>query len=223
MDTKLYSTLVNDIKNKIISGELSPGERLPSENELLDMYNLSKTTIAKSLQILANEGYIVTVPRVGNYVSKPKLSEYHIHYDTDETVSKISDSSTLIRFNRELIEAKYKHALRAVYLHTNEDDSVCIVENHIRFNGDENLTEKELSDISFYNLLKRFHNLHALSKTLTIESIFCPSEFCMLMKLEKTDTILKVIAVYRDETNELVAASAAHYRSDMSELLLSEC
>lgn len=99
MDTKLYYTLVNDIKNKIISGELSPGERLPSENELLDMYNLSKTTIAKSLQILANEGYIVTVPRVGNYISKRKAIKYNLHYEKDEILKRISNYLNIIDFS----------------------------------------------------------------------------------------------------------------------------
>ena len=89
MDTKLYKQIVKDISDKIISGELEPGSRLPSENELMDIYNASKSTIEKSMMILAHEGYILTIPRKGNYITRPALDHFSLHYREDELLSSM--------------------------------------------------------------------------------------------------------------------------------------
>ena len=69
-----YSMLVEDIKKKIKEKDFLAGEKLPSENELMDLYNLSRTTVIRGLEILANENYINTVPRVGSFVSNLRLT-----------------------------------------------------------------------------------------------------------------------------------------------------
>ena len=47
---------MEELKNKILSGEIRPGEKLPSENELAQEYGISRHTVRKALAILANDG-----------------------------------------------------------------------------------------------------------------------------------------------------------------------
>ena len=49
---------MEQLHGKIMSGEIRPGEKLPSENELSAEYGVSRQTVRKALQILQNEGYI---------------------------------------------------------------------------------------------------------------------------------------------------------------------
>ena len=58
-----YYTLAEDLKRMILDGGIQAGERLPSENELSERYQISRHTVRKALSILANEGYIYAEDR----------------------------------------------------------------------------------------------------------------------------------------------------------------
>ncbi|MBP1988414.1 extracellular solute-binding protein [Paenibacillus eucommiae] len=54
-----YSKLANMLREQILSGYIKPGQFLLSENELCKHYNLSRTSVRKSLDQLQQEGLIV--------------------------------------------------------------------------------------------------------------------------------------------------------------------
>lgn len=54
--------------NKLKSGELSEGDKLPTEKKLCDEYNCSRLTVRKALDELMQEGYIYKVQGRGTYV-----------------------------------------------------------------------------------------------------------------------------------------------------------
>ena len=49
--TKYYA-LMEELKQAILSGQIKPGEKLPSENELSARYQISRHTVRKALSIL---------------------------------------------------------------------------------------------------------------------------------------------------------------------------
>ena len=53
-----YVRLMEDLKGKILSGEIRMGDKLPSENELSSEYHISRQTVRKALSILENAGYV---------------------------------------------------------------------------------------------------------------------------------------------------------------------
>lgn len=65
-----YSKLAEDLKQLILSGEIVPGDKLPSENELSDKYRISRHTVRKALSILENEGYIYAMHGKGTFCSE---------------------------------------------------------------------------------------------------------------------------------------------------------
>lgn len=71
MDKKLkYYDLMEDLREKILSGEVKPGEKIPSENQLSSEYGVSRQTVRKALQILQNEGYIYAEHGRGTFCSE---------------------------------------------------------------------------------------------------------------------------------------------------------
>ena len=63
----LYLQVKADIKNRILSKQYMPGDKLPTENELSDQYNVSKITIRKAIQNLSDEGYVNKVQGKGTF------------------------------------------------------------------------------------------------------------------------------------------------------------
>ena len=58
---------MEELKSKILSGEIRPGAKLPSENELAKEYEISRHTVRKALAILATDGYITTEHGKGTF------------------------------------------------------------------------------------------------------------------------------------------------------------
>lgn len=61
---KLYLLL----KERILSGALPPGHRLPSEPRLAETHRMSRVTIRRALDGLAREGLIVRQPGAGTFI-----------------------------------------------------------------------------------------------------------------------------------------------------------
>lgn len=65
-----YYILMEEIKESILSGKIKAGDKLPSENELSEKYNMSRHTVRKALSILIQEGYIVAEHGRGTFCSE---------------------------------------------------------------------------------------------------------------------------------------------------------
>lgn len=75
MKEPVYRIIENDIKDKLKLGVLKQGDMIPSENELKDMYNVSRMTVRQALNNLVNEGYLYRHKGKGTFVSSTKIEK----------------------------------------------------------------------------------------------------------------------------------------------------
>ena len=66
-----YIEIVNWIRKKIAEGELTVGNRIYSENELVSIFGVSRQTVRHAISILCNEGVLERKRGSGTYISKP--------------------------------------------------------------------------------------------------------------------------------------------------------
>ena len=59
----------DNIKSKILTGELTPGQKLPSERELSERTGLNQSAIHLAIKDLERTGFLHIVPRHGTYVA----------------------------------------------------------------------------------------------------------------------------------------------------------
>ncbi|MEW2383401.1 winged helix-turn-helix domain-containing protein [Micromonospora sp. NPDC047707] len=67
-----YQRIVDDIVARITSGELSPGDKLPSSRELQEQYKTSHMTVRTAVTILRDRGLVESVSGVGVFVAHPE-------------------------------------------------------------------------------------------------------------------------------------------------------
>ncbi|QDH23026.1 GntR family transcriptional regulator [Saccharibacillus brassicae] len=65
----MYEKIFNETRSLIETGVYRSGDKIPSEKELADAYNVSRITSKKALDLLAAEGAIVRMPGRGSFVS----------------------------------------------------------------------------------------------------------------------------------------------------------
>lgn len=63
-----YSLMAKDISASIHSGALKPGDRLPSEAELAEKYEISMTSVRRGIGILVSQGLVACKHGSGTYV-----------------------------------------------------------------------------------------------------------------------------------------------------------
>lgn len=67
----IYEQLVEQVKTKIIRGELKEDDALPSVRTLSKELKISALTVKKAYDVLEADGYTVTVHGKGTYVAAP--------------------------------------------------------------------------------------------------------------------------------------------------------
>lgn len=71
----LYAKVKDHILENIRNGAWEPGQRVPSENELVESFGISRMTANRALRELTAEGFLSRVPGVGTFVrAAPALS-----------------------------------------------------------------------------------------------------------------------------------------------------
>lgn len=90
-----YQVLADTIRAQITSGELRPGDRLPTEPQLCATSGVSRSTVREALRLLASQHLIVTTRGVtgGSFVAHPSADQLATGLSTG--VSLMLSSGTL--------------------------------------------------------------------------------------------------------------------------------
>ncbi|MFE7227973.1 FadR/GntR family transcriptional regulator, partial [Nocardioides sp. NPDC057577] len=64
----LADRVVSGIKDQILAGDLAPGEKLPSESDLVGTYGVSRTVAREAVTRLRAEGLVETFQGRGSFV-----------------------------------------------------------------------------------------------------------------------------------------------------------
>jgi DNA-binding GntR family transcriptional regulator len=66
-----YLVVVSALRERLDAGEWLPGEQMPSTTVLAAEYKVSRTTAARALRVLADEGRVTIVRNWGTFVADP--------------------------------------------------------------------------------------------------------------------------------------------------------
>ena len=70
---RLFEQAVEQIKKLIMTGHFRPGDKLPSENELSQLLNVSRSSVREALRALESNGLIQVKSGAGAFVSDDAL------------------------------------------------------------------------------------------------------------------------------------------------------
>jgi GntR family transcriptional regulator len=62
--------VADDLRADIRSKRLAPGDKLPGESEMAELYGVSRDTIRRATQELAGEGLLVVLHGRGTFVAE---------------------------------------------------------------------------------------------------------------------------------------------------------
>ncbi|MBW5445640.1 GntR family transcriptional regulator [Cohnella sp. CFH 77786] len=91
-----YEQMYLALRERIQNGEYKPGDRIPSEKELMDEFEVSRITSKKALDMLAGEGLILRQPGRGSFVLERKNGAAESVAATDEKSGRFGRADSTV-------------------------------------------------------------------------------------------------------------------------------
>lgn len=177
-----YLNIYNYLKDKIQSNEFQDG-KLPSENELSALFNVSRNTVRRSLDLLASDGLVTSVHGKGVFIlekqplnflvgglqSFKEASEHNdLNYHTSIPLfENIVIDEKLAKETNFLINSK---AVKILRVRNIDNENVILDINYFNSNIVKDLT-KDIAYKSIYNFIENDLNLKisGAQKVISVE------------------------------------------------------
>ncbi|MEL6224649.1 MAG: GntR family transcriptional regulator [Cyanobacteria bacterium J06626_14] len=78
MSVPLHISISEKLRCQIEAGEYSPGEKLPSEHQLMETFNVSRITVRQAIANLVNQGLVQTRQGKGVFVTPQQKVSYSL-------------------------------------------------------------------------------------------------------------------------------------------------
>lgn len=227
MVSPVYLKIIEDIKKKINSAELKPGDPVPSEKTLCNEYGASRMTVRKGLAILANEGYIYSIPGKGNFVRKPELNKYIIYYDEMKNWINSVDRSKLLEVNIIMPDEKLatdlqipqnKNIIRIRRLFYTDGDPVAYDIKYLLYQKGMPIVEKEIEHATFPEILSPKVPPFALKKEIIIYAAIPGEDVKRHLNIYNELALLVVEQKIYNTENKPIGLGITYYRGDYIKL-----
>ena len=86
----LASELVDHLRGQIESGALAPGDRIPTERELVEGSGVSRTVVREAIARLTAEGLLEPRQGSGVFVTEPRTTAFHVSQGEFDDLVEVS-------------------------------------------------------------------------------------------------------------------------------------
>lgn len=100
-----YSQLANLLRRQIADGVFSPGDRLPSEAELRERYEVSPMTVRRAINTLVDQNVVSTMQGLGTFVRRLDLGTAAFHLQNVQNLLSDTASATVNLLDARIVSA----------------------------------------------------------------------------------------------------------------------
>ncbi|AOT71006.1 GntR family transcriptional regulator [Geosporobacter ferrireducens] len=223
MKNPVYVKIVEDIRNKVNNGDLEPGDDIPSETTLCKEYDTSRMTVRKGLAILANEGYIYSIPGKGYYVKKPEYNKYTVYYDEMNNLINNVDNTRLIAVDiikphEELINrlqiSKNKKIIKIRRVFYTDGEPMAYDIKYLIYQKGMPIIETEIKEATFPEMISKNTSLFAMKKELVIYATTPEESTKKLLNIYDKLALLVVEQKLYDSKDKPMGLGITYFRGD---------
>lgn len=224
----LYYQLKELVKSQIQQGILGPGDSVPSERELIEMYEISRPTVRQAINELVIEGLLIREKGRGTFVSAPKIKQWFLESLTsfsDEMAQKgLTYSTKLLSIDtvvatttlRDVFGSSHDNFYRLERLRYVKGKPVVLVTTFLPVSLFKDLEKENLDMKSLYDIVQHKYGYHLGGATRVLEAINASEEDAQWLEIGPMEAI-QLIRTIGCLDNELpFEYSIARYRGDLS-------
>jgi GntR family transcriptional regulator len=226
----LYYQVYADLKRLIRSGVLRPGDLIPPELTLCDLYNVGRQTIRSAILRLVDEGWLERHRGIGTYVLAPSNNAQRFFLDRSfsQQVEEMGKRphSIVLKQSSGIIDETAPEPLQS------QRGAPCLYLNRLRLGDDEPLgiqyatiiTEHcpgletfDFNTQSLYAILSREYHLIIARITHTFSAASASPHQAELLQTMPGTPLLLVKTTAFLENGEPIEHTLSYYRSDRFE------
>jgi GntR family transcriptional regulator len=229
-----HRQIIEAINAEIQENRLKPYDRLPSEKELCEQWQASRSTVRKAMDQLTDRGKIFRVPGKGSFVSFPKISHHtsQILSFSEKMKAQGLDVETrlilkeMIEPDEEIASAlkltKPPRALKIQRLRIVKGEPMALQTAFMPANICENLMKEDLESKSLNRLFLEQCNIRLSRSDIWIEAPIISKKEQKLLGNPHIPLFLAVVGVTFDQYDKPVRFSRGVFRGDRVRLKISD-
>lgn len=215
-----YRRLYEILRKHIIEDVYSEGDLLPSENELCQLYGMTRPTVRQSLACLANDGYIRKYQGKGSIVQHPPrdIGILSVSGTTSALGNRNLKTMIIVKPVLNLWPADFMFTLSDL-----EKESGCIYMERLRlldevpifydisFIANINLpriTSRQFENRSLFTILREHYHIEIKGGEQRIKAITPSPKIRRFLKLEKSQPVLHLERKIETSVNGLYLYSS---------------
>ena len=172
------------LRDEITSGRWDLGERLPSERELCEAFQLSRTTIREAIDALVDEGLLRREKGRGTFIAEPKITEKWLGapdsftqsmqeqgYQIETKVLNLSVIPTPYKVSRELRLRSEEPVIVLDRLRTILKEPILVVTSYLPEKLCPSLIEEDFTYNSLYQILRDKYDIQIAHAKRVMEAV----------------------------------------------------
>lgn len=212
----LYQQVMDDIMRDIASGLYRPGEKIPSETDLGDIYDVSRITVRRAVKELVEQGKLTKRQGKGTFVNE--VEESPSSFQNDDIVQSFSKTceangvvpgAVLVSRGMAKLPADVAqffggtldgHAVQVKRVRTADGKPLMVEDNLFDPARYQFLLEEDLDDCSIFSLIEERTGLvprNSDSCVLSMERV--DSELASLLQVPENEPLFSVRGEYLDQ------------------------
>ncbi|UWR13416.1 GntR family transcriptional regulator [Sulfitobacter mediterraneus] len=222
----LYLDVAGKIRSEFSDGRFSPGALLPSENELVDAFDVSRTTIRKALRSLEDEGFLERRQGQGTFLCFGKYTRrVSSKLDFVSHGQRSGGRPTTKLLSRELRPKSIAEAslfdappnvqvfeIKRLRLLKGE---VCVLQTSVLpITELDEYPPSDFENRSLYKILEQDFQIFVGPVKETLTCCNAPQDIAEVIGLEVGDAVFVSHRIVRNRTGQVVEISRNYIRSD---------
>lgn len=180
----LYFQLKELLRQEIESGHWQPGQKIPTEAELCEVFDISRSVVRQALKELEYQGLLYREQGKGTFVAQPKISESLMQnlsgFYEDMVAKGLTPVTKVLRQEVQPADKKVANYLQIEpgdkviaieRLRSVGNEPIVLVTTYLPYNICPNLVDEDLSTQSLYAVLEKKYGLELSHGRRTIEAV----------------------------------------------------
>jgi GntR family transcriptional regulator len=221
----LYIQIANILRRSIDEGMFKPGEKLPSENELVQRFGISRITATAALDELVKERLAYRERGRGTFVAQPFLSNFSFFssFTEDMLARGLQPSSRLVSLKVEKPDQVILEKLRMaedcdyyclVRVRLANNDPVVLQQGYLQKEMYPDLDRQDFEKQSLYEVMRKTYGYNPTWGEAIVEAGAASPEEAGYLDVESGSPVLIIWHLTLDDRFVLLEYVRSVYRSD---------
>ncbi len=225
----LYFQLKQLLLTAINDGTYPPGSMIPTENELIETYSISRTTVRQAISELVQEGRLNRIKSKGTFVTDPKINQaflskiesFNVQIEREGHVPSTQVLSLAMKKADDFVapHLEISASENIIYLQRRrfaDDIPIVTIDTYLPDKFCHGLLKVDFTQNSLYNELSTSDKTRVVRIHRHIEATSATKQDVKQLDITLKTPILKTLSTGYNIYNEAIEFSVARYRGDRS-------